>query len=330
MDALAELSRRLHLGSLSQARVNDAVQVALAAQADLKTPWDYRWGLFIDDAHAAGKLRAEDYERYLRQAPQLTVQFRRRVRRGDPMPFEVSEGLPRLGLRCNVIRVMEDTVQVNGMFGEADRVEGPIYTGVGNGGIIPSASPLWKALAPGPQMVHLKIRHLFFPRGHADSEVRFSSTCDPPYEQWEEDLQWPKPLATREVAVDMPFELLPSDTPSVRRWADAKLRAAVRASLKATVRMGKNPAIEIDSNFPPVALAFDVFVRDGDREYRAEGFTAPANERSYDGHYETDIRPRSSKVDLILRPSEARAAGSIGLEEFWGEDVVLSGIPVEK
>ena len=95
--ALGELARRQAAGSLSQGRTDALADRALALQADRSRPWDSRWGALLEAARAAGRLDDARWSRYARQAFDLRVVVRPRVRLGDPLSVDVSPGATRVG-----------------------------------------------------------------------------------------------------------------------------------------------------------------------------------------------------------------------------------------
>src|SRR6185295_8521152 len=84
--ALEEIAQRQAAKRLSDEQVRALVSDALAAQADLERPWQYRWGDLVERAHQAGLVTPEQWEAYAKNAVTFTLMPRARVRVGDATP----------------------------------------------------------------------------------------------------------------------------------------------------------------------------------------------------------------------------------------------------
>jgi hypothetical protein len=95
--AFNEILLRFRSGRLSDRQVIDVAERALALQGDSKRPWLPRWGDFLEEAQRAGKVPAEQWRRYLRQAPQFELVATERFGRGDRAWLELIEKHTRAG-----------------------------------------------------------------------------------------------------------------------------------------------------------------------------------------------------------------------------------------
>lgn len=113
--ALAELSRRLAAGELSNARLLDVVDRGLRRQADARRPWTTAWGDFIEAARAAGRVPDETWQRYARQAVEMsyTIEPELTVRRGQPLGVIVTITPARVAAK-SVLHVEYDDATLNG------------------------------------------------------------------------------------------------------------------------------------------------------------------------------------------------------------------------
>jgi hypothetical protein len=84
--ALKELSRRFTADTLKPDQIQTIIEHALAQQADDKRPWRVGWGDFVESAWNNSLLSEKKMTRYARNAARLTLEVRKKVRRGDPLP----------------------------------------------------------------------------------------------------------------------------------------------------------------------------------------------------------------------------------------------------
>ena len=87
--AITEVMGRLANGKLSDPQVMAIADTMLTLQGDPNKPWQVGCGDFIERARFARRLSDERWQRYGRQALQLTLDVRPWVRRGDPIAFQL-------------------------------------------------------------------------------------------------------------------------------------------------------------------------------------------------------------------------------------------------
>lgn len=127
------------------------------------------------------------------------------------------------------------------------------------------------------------------------------------------------------------FEVLASKPNGLMKpMSDPRLAAAVRAAVNLESLDSYAGDLEgsVSIKSPPVNLAFDVFVRYGGAEYQVGEVTGSAGE-------DTDImfsgRPKEpvpGAVDVILRPSEKAARGTVDMYTYWNQELVYTNVPV--
>jgi hypothetical protein len=95
--AFNEIFLRLRAGRLTDAQVDDVTGRALALQADPKKVWLPQWGDFVEEAYLGGKVPAERWRSYVRQAPQFELVATERFGRRDRAWLELVERPSRVG-----------------------------------------------------------------------------------------------------------------------------------------------------------------------------------------------------------------------------------------
>ena len=102
--ALDELATRVAAGKLTDGQLLPLIDKALAYQGDVTKPWVPAWGHLVESAHDASRLPPDQWRRYVAQAPDLSVEVRPTVRRGDPIPYRILRGPDRVaGARLGLL-----------------------------------------------------------------------------------------------------------------------------------------------------------------------------------------------------------------------------------
>jgi hypothetical protein len=346
--ALAELTRRLHEKTLTDAQVDEIGERALAHQADVRQPWVNAWGTWLHQAQRAGRLAPEQWQRYARQAPQFQAKVRPVVRRGDPFPVAVGGFPARLEMQPQGWQKLFHinyrwTVTVRG------RVIGRSPPGAENYGMLGRGKPGgWlppPTLVAGPALDRAIDEVIAEGR---DAPEPVDVTVD--YEVREAPHQYSLDtgqisgnyLAGGQAGFTLPCRFLPREIPSVSVKSDPALRDAVGRALSVGrggiwVADGHDVQMSVAANNPPVGVAFDVFLR-----YDARGGTdtkeLPMGQVAYPAGKETrrglrgvvppDLSFGEPRVDVILRSSTDAAVKSLDVMEIWGEPIIIRGVEV--
>jgi hypothetical protein len=329
--AVAELNRRLALGTLTPAQMNQIIEAGLKAQwkRDANHPWLPGWGDFIESARLLPKGASdEQWQRYAKGVTTYAMEARPQVRRGDPIPIRVGFTPPHIGSRSDLavnLRVMRASIDGQPLGGLLDEQSG----GGGVVNFLRAGQRQWaitdilecdpktlETLQNGPHSIAGDLR--------IDVQ-RFSYASQP---QTFDHVEWTIPLKAT-------MTLVPADQSTVELVAgDPKLTAAVRGAL---VPRGPKPGLtalslpmtpqglelSVDGAFPPIDLALDVFLRDSSgREWPVTPIRFHANERMV---YQTRAVPEgfdSDRVDVILRSNPGAAARTVDLTRIWSGELV--------
>ena len=92
--APAELLRQLADDELSPKQIAEAAARALRLQADEKTPWDPRWGDFVEMAHKRGTLPTDAWGKYVLGAVRLDVKIAKETKRADGLAVSCAFKFP--------------------------------------------------------------------------------------------------------------------------------------------------------------------------------------------------------------------------------------------
>ncbi|MCY2953127.1 MAG: hypothetical protein NTU53_14280 [Planctomycetota bacterium] len=316
--ALRELVSRLAAGKLSGKQINKGVDRGLAIQGDLKQPWPRGWGDFVEAAEGGGKVPAEKWQRYLKQALEtgLKLDTRLRVRKGAVLPIRTSTGNARVGQKQRL------WVEYSYKKLELDGVECVKRQGNSGGGMSMSSSgggaSWWPLAADDPVFAKLTEGQ------HTVRQTMDVKLCDQskPLKSGGYAVLWQTTLAR-----EAKWELVNGQTVKVVK--DAGLREAVEKALKATRQDPANSryvSLNIDAREPPVGLAFDVFVRQGEKEWKVGSVAFAAKKAAGWSVGGSAAEVTAEAFDVVLRPSVAAAEGHVEQDELWDGEVVIRGV----
>ena len=131
-EAFTELTLRFRGGRLSDTRLEQVVDRALALQADRRRTWLPRWGDFVEEAYRAGRVPADTWRTYVRNAPEFELVATERFKRGDRAWLELIERPSRVGSKQDlVLRVHRRLTVVDERGGRFTRDFGSVQYGVG-------------------------------------------------------------------------------------------------------------------------------------------------------------------------------------------------------
>ncbi len=325
--ALGELIFRCDHNQLSPSQWNRVISAGLAYQRDVSKPWDFGWGDLLENAHSNGKFSSNQWNTYLSQSLDdiFSLRVRQRVRRGDPLPVEMSYSQPRtsqdhlmvtagrkrLELQLGdqwVVIDQSDSVAISpfamhggGDFTTVDRLDGP-------------------GIVDGVQHSRFE-EHL---------ELRSSSDFETP------------PELSRDIQLPADFTLLPSSQSSVTLVHNPFLKKAIEACLfvDANNESGWDPkrgtfkGIDFEiNNGPPVGLGFDVYINLEGKQTMLGSFSFAANEANGQTVHGRGVRlpwpsGKTATVDLILRPNPDVAVRSVNTFEVWDGEIVFNNVPL--
>jgi hypothetical protein len=322
--ALKELLRRLNGGELSDERTKDVIARQLAWQLDKNTPWAVERGDLIDAAHAAGKLSQDQWANYLANAVEFKLLARPQVRRGDDVPVRIEHWSDRCGSRTQVnlytdttLLPTSDLIAPKRNYLDGRNSSGS--TGRGGRGSTGHTIILDKKLvadAPdGTKTVHMKMKVDLYDQPAGDGKG--------------------PPTATKMIALDTTWDLVPADAPTITPIEDASVKAAVEKSItinRIDVRANNPNSISMSLNFnnSPVPLACKIILRSGEREWDAGHIYVQKNINSGWGTGNEVKNFDAKTVDVILRPDPRTALDTIDMHEYWTGEAIIKNVPVTR
>ena len=248
--AWVELLARRADGGLTAADRDGVADAALAYQADPTQAWDPAVGDWVDDARAAGQLSDARWQRYAAAAwpTALSLRVRPRVRSGDPISYQLDQGPSRVGTRAGLyLELDEGQVTWDDRPDDSGRQGQSTSTGLLSAGGGSSGS----SVQPGTYAGHLTV-------GHHVLRVRAAGRVLPHANSST------TPVATGTVDLSAPFDLLPTDQPTVKLVHDPALADRVRAAVTVDVRhqlTGGYTNVTANVNGTPVGLGFTCLLR---------------------------------------------------------------------
>lgn len=309
--ALDELFKRQRAGGLSRAAELQVYGVLLDLQANPAIPWDDAWGRYLFDAGVAGHIDRVSFERFLENAAVFTLDMRSPARTGSEqmvwLRFE-SRGPDYTGLRTRVVRTsfqIGDTeyVRRSAGFGE--------MAFPGSGG---SANTITLTNPPGTYPVTARWQMTVI---DGDSELHTWTVVRTATIEITDESGDP---ITRIAATDLIDEIRAGITVhGVRIHApDSRGRRYVEST--------------VNLKSLPVNVAFDVYWRINDREWRVGQAAVAAHQtHGFGQHMRIDDLPADvNDVTIVLRASEDAARRTTDLTEIWDGEIVIDKIPVEQ
>lgn len=319
----AELLKQLGDNKLSSEQIVTAATRALQLQADEKTVWDRRWGVFLERAHKRGELPEDLWYKYVLGAVHLEVKVAAETTRADGLAiwhwFKTRGGA----------RWPDDDVcgwrddDLSGIKLRPDRNDTYVSVSAGGWGWTEKLTdPQWARLKPGRQTYHYRLHVELLGDVSADEGAQR------------------KVLDERVIEGTLHWTLLADDRapspPTLK--VDEALRPAVEKCLRAqALRDTRDTSLVqlmIQVDRPPVGMGFNVSLRAGGR-------TCPVGPVAWSDRigwwaFDVDVPPGITTVTLVFTPSAAAAAELkrrsahrlMGLESIWDGEVVLRGVKV--
>lgn len=329
--ALDELIARLHAARLGQPAVDGLVAEGMQLQADPTASWEPRWGEIVEYAREQGMVSDTDWHQYIKTAAimSLSLEVRPRVMIGDPIYQWVRKSRARLSdshRRWHFQRG-DHSFQIDGIEDPTSRrvrsSSGGSLSGRHGGGAsgrgFPFNREVWGGLGPGThevkRVVSIEISEVASGGGEP---------IGPPFLAFDHEL-----TGTLELTAE----------PTVRAVVDGSMRDPVSRSIRAEeFRVASGSGWDhvtgsIDLARPPVGLAFRVYLRDGrGREVDLGTINEGPNDRT--SYHVSAEQPdwgawTEPTGDVVLRPDEEAAKRSSDVFDYWNEEVVIEGVPVE-
>jgi hypothetical protein len=310
--AWTELVRRDGLGSLSADARQKLVQFALTQQFNAKspyTPFDTDTVGYLGKRMAAGDLPKEDEAKFFDQCVRARFSVRPIVIAGDFVPYQVADesvGPTNLAIKRTIASMTLDDRQLATGGGSSES------SGFGSGTL--------SSAVPCPDIGEHQLQtvlHVEFYNGPVSGHGL-------------------TPIGTIDRALVQKFLVVPKNTPSTVAPAfDAK----VESTILATIQLhdfkyhSKTHTVEgeIRISNAPVNIAADAFISYAGREQPLNYLTYNANNGLWDCGIQGAVTPPPpAKIDIVLRPSEKIARGTVDMKTYWNHELVFHDVPVAK
>ena len=323
--AWRELVRRVKADSLSDSAINSVVDDALALQQNTSVAWIAEAGDFIQAARKQQHVDDERWARYARQAVNVSLKVRPKIRIGDRLTAEVVIGPCRAGGDSgNQLVLRNPTPHATG-----DLIRSrPVDLNDGSSGQSLTAGVSGSDYVP-IELDSKKMTEASLGKHELVVDINFTLR-----EGWEDDAAL---IAKHPVQLKGTWELVPKDTPLTQHIPDdsAEIRGAMKQSLSnITIKRRVQPtytSVNFDVKLAslPVPVGFQVKVREGERTWDAFRFARNANAGPMTYRFGTSIEDFDAKqVDVIFTPDERAVLETTGATQLWDGSVVIEGVPV--
>jgi len=316
--ALGELLRRVKDGTLSEGQLAKVVDRALEIQGDMSKAWVTGWGDMVELLRAQGELPEEKWRQYVKQGPVILLEVRPRVRIGAPLPVRVGHAARVGRMGVSFIKHRDLGMEISGqayseywcrglsisaLFPRPDVSQ---YT-------IPATEAVVAKLKEGPQTGKLKKDlwvYLTAPTDFVDGKV--------------------KPIGTWRVELERKWELVGGET--VKLVKNEEVRWAVEKAVTVKVRRGGGDRVSVWVLIQsvPVGVAFDVFVREGQKEWKVGRIACGAFSGRTDRGLDEKAAGLGDWCEVVLRPSKEAAEETVDVTEIWDGEVVIKEVVVER
>ena len=151
-------------------------------------------------------------------------------------------------------------------------------------------------------------------------------------EGWDKDkfpavAKWTEHLSTT-------WNLVPADTQTIEIIDDPSLAAAIQKSIRIdtleyTARDPGRISFQVTfDNTLPVPVAFDVFIRAGEKEHKITSIYVQSGNNGWgtSGDFQTD----APTADLIFRSNRDVANNSVSMTKMWKGEVTLKNVPIKR
>ncbi len=333
--ALDELDRRYFAGELSETAIVSYIRAALEMQGSeqrhpLNDPVMNLFCQMLKDGHVS----KEEEQRFFQQLVHITMDVRPRIRHGESLVIRQNLS-HRGGLNCNFpafernARVMLDERMVGEWTPE-------MYSGttIGSGG---GSLTRWQDYDPNeiPPGTYVVTRtwetHVYSASGNGSAYI---------------DPNAIEPIAVLPFRCTAPVEILPADAQDLvtmvnREGLQQVFERIITIDFNRiyVYRSSKESEVTINLNVRggsagngeklPVAVAFDVIVRDGEEEHRLGGVYKAKGLVGNWGVIGNVPALDGDTIDIILRANPEVAKKSVDIYEIWGGELCFEDVRVE-
>jgi len=306
--AIREVATRLAMGiRLSPAQLDEFTRVVLDHQADFSRPWGDGWGNAVDMLVDMELLSPEELAQLQRNLFWFELETRPIVRSGEPV-YTRLRVLARNGSSLMRYVLIDSTRTL------IDGVEAKVGGGramlSGRGTL---SDTVTMTLEPGQHNVEVEWRWAVV-NGPMDT---------PNEEEWRSTEHRAETLIIAADADD-----------GVGLLADESAREAIRRAIKLpkleALPRGGDVSLQVGVTLdrPPKDLAFDVFVRQGDQEWKAGALTGLAGHSVASGFGPSIQGLQPGAVTVIFRSNEAVLRRTIDMTTAWDGELIFENVPV--
>lgn len=313
--ALDEILRRIERGEIDEGAVARAVEVVLERQADDGGAWDRAWGDFVEEAHGLGAVSEGHWARYASQAISIETAYRERVHAELGLPFRMVMQM-RCGSRGPRTNALVQVGPLEGV--AANETVSVNRTGLGGDGWTHTWTHVLEldGAEAGTLEVRLPVRVEIFDlasRGGASLGV-----FERVHELEIEVVDRSEAVVTLMAPTQLAIEPTDATRDLVSGLTDVSLSRGSGAGDYVVVRLTKPGGI---------AMAARVILQRGDVEIDLGSLCATVASDGARGVFSvTDKKHALAEFglyDVILRPDPDAAHGVVGVDEIWGEEIVI-------
>ncbi|MGB7158288.1 MAG: hypothetical protein WBD40_09500 [Tepidisphaeraceae bacterium] len=322
--AWTELARRAKAGGVSGERAQPLINLALVWQKDLTRTWVPAVGDFVEAARIAKLITNEQWTTYARQAPQLSLRWRAKVRKGEPLLGLIAIAEARIGTSEHLAMRIVDPIDTDDPLAlppprDGGRQDDLIILGsdgVNSRGISLQLDPRALESAPlGKRTTTIKLT------------TDLLENWETPILEWTRDLPADWELVAKD---EQTVEIVTDDSPEIRKQIENALlinRLEVPADLISS--SGVYVSIKCQVGALPVPLAHEIYLRSGEREWKLATIATTGGSRVGDGeHFAGEQKFDAQRVDIIFRPSPKVAYDTISITRMWNGEIVVPDVAV--
>lgn len=320
---IREMFQRLQHDDLSRRSLGRSVRQILKRQADPATPWLAIGGTLVEAGRAKGFVTDDQWASYAANTYLIDVQFPDTIFQNRPMYYDLTVATRKGDLW---MRGAPPEVRLTAVIDEQYQLHGESMTSriSPSSPSSPAPSRMFAFLPGLPPGTH---------EGRVDFDVQVFSLAD-------RDLSGSptKLLARRAVALPFTVDVLPADGETRLLVSPTEQEAAMRRCFDVDGLTADSMNFDVCGLFeqlhvvrPPVGYAFSVHLRTDTGETLLAEISGTAGSEAY--HRMVRRGPivgldHGRRVDIVFRPSVDVARSTKGLEEIWGEEIVVRNVPI--